>query len=358
MLIRLHLPFSLPYSVLAVQESEAQLQREHLQMQAESRREAKRIREGAEAELNEAQKTHEVEGDRLRREAHVRHKQLEQQTRLCTIAEEDLKESRVEAVQASEAGAHLKLENNELRHQREASSLQVSELQEHLSGKQAEVAKLLSDVGRKNKRVAQLEGAHDEKDKLLAEVRHKSSRLQASIRAHTEREVDLLQALRRSMQAASGRLNSATAAAGGGGVGGVGGAGGVGGVEDSLHLGPGSPGSPGSHGLPQMPQVLDMSPDVVGMGHAVGSSTHRRLSLPALQEECDVLWADVPGALELLLRETQSQHSRAEGLLSDLRVSRTQSASLNSQLASQVKTTCITIIDTIILINYTNDAYI
>lgn len=196
-------------SVLAIQESEAELQKEYLHLQAESKQEIKRIKDASATELAQINAEHEAVADRLRKELHARKRQLEQQTRLRSIAEDELAELRVQFVKHEEALMQCKLENSELQHGNELVRNQVEELKDQLSGKQEEISKILAQLQRAKKRVDKLELALDEKEKMLTEVNLRQQRLQQSIRSHAEREIDHLNALKHTMQTAAHRLSAA-----------------------------------------------------------------------------------------------------------------------------------------------------
>jgi chromosome segregation ATPase len=196
-------------SVLAIQESEAELQKEYLNLQAESKTEIKRIKDATSSELTQANAEHEAEMERMRKELQSRKRHLEQQTRLRSIAEDELAELRVQFVKHEEALTQCKLENSELQHGNELARNQVEELQDKLAAKQDEISKVLNQLQRARKRIEKVEAAHDEKEKALAEVNLRQQRLQQSIRSHAEREIDHLNALKHTMQSAASRLSAA-----------------------------------------------------------------------------------------------------------------------------------------------------
>jgi chromosome segregation ATPase len=196
-------------SVLAIQESEAELQKEYLNLQAESKKEHKRLKDATTAEVTQLTAEHESEMEKMRKELHSRKRHLEQQTRLRSIAEDELAELRVQFVKLEEALTQCKLENSELAHGNELARNQVEELQDKLSAKQDEISKILSQLQRARKRIEKVELAHDEKDKAMAELNLRQQRLQQSIRSHAEREIDHLQALKHTMQSGASRLSAA-----------------------------------------------------------------------------------------------------------------------------------------------------
>lgn len=196
-------------SVLAIQESEAELQKEYLNLQAESKKEIKRLKDSTAAELTQINAEHQAELEEMRKELHNRKRHLEQQTRLRSIAEDELAELRVQFVKHEEALTQCKLENSELAHGNEQAHIQVEELQDKLSAKQEEISKILAQLQRARKRIEKVEAAHDEKDKVLAELNLRLQRLQQSIRSHAEREIDHLQALKHTMQSAASKMSAA-----------------------------------------------------------------------------------------------------------------------------------------------------
>lgn len=288
-------------SVLAIQESEAELQKEYLNLQAESKKEMKRLKDASAQEIVQANAEHEAELDKLRKELQSRRRHLEQQTRLRAIAEEELADLRVQYVKMEEAVSQYRLDNTEISHGNELVRNQVEELQDKLAAKQDEISKILTQLQRARKRIEKVEAAHDEKDKQLTELTLRQQRLQQSIRTHAEREIDHLHALKHTMQSTSARLSADSAS--------------------TLLLKNASP------------QSATSSPIAVPLPTSVRG---RKLSLSALESECDALWEDIPHAVETVLNELKQYHNRTHSLSSDLQMTRVSSTTISTELSTHI----------------------
>jgi chromosome segregation ATPase len=73
-----------------------------------------------------------------------------------------------------------------------------------------------------------------------------------------------------------------------------------------------------------------------GNGPLPVSVKGRKLSLPALEAECDALWEDIPNAVETVMGELKQYHLRAVTLSADLQNTRVSSTSMSTELSTHV----------------------
>jgi chromosome segregation ATPase len=73
-----------------------------------------------------------------------------------------------------------------------------------------------------------------------------------------------------------------------------------------------------------------------GNGHLPVSVRGKKLSLPALEAECDALWEDIPTAVETVMNELKQYHIRTVTLSADLQSARLNSTSMSTELSTHV----------------------
>lgn len=95
-------------------------------------------------------------------------------------------------------------------------------------------------------------------------------------------------------------------------------------------------GSPGSAASSPGFTAISAHGGTGGGDHLPVSVKGRKLSLPALEAECDALWEDVPNAVEAVMNELKQYHIRTVTLSADLQSARMSSTSMNTELSAHI----------------------
>ena len=123
-------------SVLTIQESEAELQKEYINLQNESKNEIKLIKNNYNNEIITLKNEYETENEKLKRENISYKRQLEQQMKLKNIIENELKEINIKYIKLEENLINNKLENSNLIHYNENINNEINNIKEKLTIKQ------------------------------------------------------------------------------------------------------------------------------------------------------------------------------------------------------------------------------